>query len=44
MTDSILDEAYRRLIDTGPERNGWLSNHAPMAVEALAARGRADVG
>jgi hypothetical protein len=42
MTDPILDEAYRRLINTGPERDGWLSNHAPMAVETLAARGRAD--
>lgn len=31
----VLDEALERLHSTGPERNGWLSNHAPMAVEAL---------
>ncbi|MYW69273.1 DUF4243 domain-containing protein [Streptomyces sp. SID8379] len=36
-----LDEALQRLHATGPERLGRLSNHAPMAVEALAARGRA---
>ncbi|WP_327650118.1 questin oxidase family protein [Micromonospora zamorensis] len=39
MTSFVLDEAYERLRHTGPERNGWLSNHAPMAVEALAYRG-----
>jgi hypothetical protein len=38
MTD-VLDEALLRLRDTGPERRGWLSNHAPMAVEALARHG-----
>jgi hypothetical protein len=32
--DDYLDEAYDRLRDTGPERDGWLSNHAPMAAEA----------
>ncbi|MBG0566191.1 questin oxidase family protein [Actinoplanes aureus] len=37
-----LDEALHRLRDTGPERTGWLSNHAPMAVEALVRHGRAD--
>ncbi|NEE56540.1 questin oxidase family protein, partial [Streptomyces sp. SID8455] len=26
---------------SGPERDGWLSNHAPMAVEALVRRGQA---
>ncbi|WP_037869997.1 questin oxidase family protein [Streptomyces sp. SPB074] len=31
----MLDEALERLHSTGPERNGRLSNHAPMAVEAL---------
>jgi hypothetical protein len=41
MTDGILDEALERLRGTGPERNGWLSNHAPMAVEALVCRGHA---
>jgi hypothetical protein len=41
MTDSTLDEALIRLRDTGPERHGWLSNHAPMAVEVLVRRGHA---
>ncbi|MFD8209254.1 questin oxidase family protein [Streptomyces sp. NPDC059695] len=43
MTDTtgILDEALERLHTTGPERNGWLTNHAPMAVEALVRHGRA---
>ena len=41
MTGGILDEALQRLRDTGPERNGWLSNHAPMAAEALAHQGHA---
>jgi hypothetical protein len=41
MTD-VLDEALLRLRDTGPERGGWLSNHAPMAVEALARHGHGD--
>ncbi|MER5961967.1 questin oxidase family protein [Streptomyces sp. NPDC002057] len=36
-----LDEALERLHTTGPERDGWLSNHAPMAVEALVRHGRA---
>ena len=39
MSDGILDEALIRLRDTGPERNGWLSNHAPMAAEALVRHG-----
>jgi hypothetical protein len=33
------DEALERLHLTGPEFEGWLSNHGPMAVEALAHRG-----
>ncbi|MFE0642734.1 questin oxidase family protein [Streptomyces sp. NPDC058877] len=43
MTDTtgILDEALGRLHATGPERNGWLTNHAPMAVEALVHHGQA---
>jgi hypothetical protein len=41
MTDSTLDEALIRLRDTGPERDGWLSNHAPMAVEVLVRHGHA---
>lgn len=39
MDDGILDEAYRRLHRTGPEFEGWLSNHGPMAVEALVRHG-----
>lgn len=31
----VLDEAYERLHQTGPEFEGWLSNHGPMATEAL---------
>jgi hypothetical protein len=37
-----LDEAYRRLHARGPEFEGWLSNHGPMAAEAMARRGHAD--
>jgi hypothetical protein len=37
----ILDEAYERLHDTGPEFEGWLSNHGPMAAEAMARHGHA---
>ncbi|MFB7502916.1 questin oxidase family protein [Streptomyces broussonetiae] len=39
--ESTLDEAYERLHRTGPEFEGWLSNHGPMAVEALVRRGHA---
>jgi hypothetical protein len=42
MTDEMLDEALIRLHDTGPERDGWLSNHAPMAVEVLTRRGHGE--
>jgi hypothetical protein len=28
-----LDEAYERLHVTGPEFEGYLSNHGPMVVE-----------
>jgi hypothetical protein len=42
MTGTILDEALDRLRDTGPERDGWLSNHAPMAVESLVHAGHGD--
>ncbi|RLU86924.1 hypothetical protein CTZ27_24405 [Streptomyces griseocarneus] len=41
--DSTLDEALDRLHRSGPERLGWLSNHAPMAVEALVHHGHAPV-
>jgi hypothetical protein len=35
----MLDEVYERVRHTGPERDGWLSNHAPMAAEALVRNG-----
>ncbi|GAA4568035.1 questin oxidase family protein [Micromonospora coerulea] len=40
MDDGILNEAYQRLHRTGPEYEGWLSNHGPMAVEALVRHGQ----
>jgi len=40
-TTGTLDEALERIHLSGPERDGWLSNHAPMAVEALVRRGQA---
>ncbi|MEU2206826.1 questin oxidase family protein [Streptomyces hygroscopicus] len=39
-TSGTLDEALQRLHAAGPEREGWLSNHAPMAVEALVRHGQ----
>ncbi|BCJ41533.1 hypothetical protein GCM10010168_54680 [Actinoplanes ianthinogenes] len=42
MGNDTLDEALLRLHRTGPEFDGWLSNHAPMATEALIRHGRAD--
>lgn len=36
----VLDEAYEHLARTGPEFEGWLSNHGPMAAEALVRLGR----
>ena len=36
-----LDEAYERLHVTGPEFDGWLSNHGPMAAEAMVRHGHA---
>ena len=38
---AILDEAYQRLHQTGPEFQGWLSNHGPMAAEAMTRHGHA---
>jgi hypothetical protein len=35
MDDGVLDEAYERMHRTGPEFRGWLSNHGPMAADAL---------
>ena len=40
--DEILDESLARLAQTGPEYRGGLSNHGPMAAEALVRLGRAD--
>jgi hypothetical protein len=34
-----LDEAYERLHATGPEFDGYLSNHGPMAAEAMVRHG-----
>jgi len=39
---STLDEALAILKPYGPEYRGGLTNHGPMAVEALCALGRAD--
>jgi hypothetical protein len=38
----VLDEGLSRLAMTGPEYRGGLSNHGPMAAEALVRLGRAD--
>lgn len=35
----VLREAYGRFGRTGPEFEGWLSNHGPMAVEAMVRHG-----
>lgn len=36
MTEAdVLDDVYERLHQTGPEFDGWLSNHGPMAADAL---------
>ncbi|QIJ60892.1 questin oxidase family protein [Streptomyces sp. JB150] len=40
-TSGRLDEAFERLHAYGPEFRGWLSNHAPMVAESLAAHGQA---
>jgi Questin oxidase-like len=42
MTEQILNESLARLAATGPEFGGGLSNHGPMAAEALVQLGRAD--
>ena len=41
--DGTLDEAYERLHRTGPEFEGWLSNHGPMAVESMVRHGQGRV-
>ena len=40
--NEVLDEGLSRLAATGPEYRGGLSNHGPMAAEALVRLGRAD--
>ena len=40
--DLTLDEAYERMHRTGPEFDGWLSNHGPMAADALLRLGQGD--
>jgi hypothetical protein len=42
MTADVLDEVLIRFATTGPEFGPGLSNHGPMAAEALVALGRAD--
>ncbi|WP_433172729.1 questin oxidase family protein [Actinoallomurus sp. CA-150999] len=37
--NGTLEEAYERLHQTGPEFEGWLTNHGPMAVEAMVRHG-----
>jgi hypothetical protein len=38
----LLDEAYEQLHTKGPEFEGWLSNHGPMAADALMRLGRGE--
>src|ERR1700735_3018432 len=38
-----LDVAYERLHATGPEFDGFLSNHGPMAAEAMVRHGHGDL-
>ncbi|MGW7572426.1 questin oxidase family protein [Streptomyces sp. NPDC054765] len=40
-TSGTLDEALLRLHASGPEFRGYLSNHGPMAVEAMVHNGQA---
>jgi hypothetical protein len=40
--EDVLDESLNRLSATGPEFHGGLSNHGPMAAEAMIRIGRAD--
>ena len=42
MAHDLLDGTYQRLSVTGPEYGGGLSNHGPMAAEALLRLGRED--
>lgn len=42
MENAVLDEAYQRMRGTGPEFQGWLSNHGPMAADALIRMNRSE--
>src|SRR5439155_10094038 len=42
MSVDVIDEALERFAATGPEFGPGLSNHGPMAAEALVAMGRED--
>ncbi|MHA3701635.1 questin oxidase family protein [Jatrophihabitans sp. YIM 134969] len=42
MPGDEYDEALTRFHRTGPEFEGWLSNHGPMAADALVRTGHAD--
>jgi hypothetical protein len=35
---ATLDEAYQRLHKTGPEFDGWLSNHGPTPQNSFPAK------
>jgi hypothetical protein len=39
----VLDEALESIADAGPDLRNGLTNHAPMAIEALTAMGRGDL-
>jgi Questin oxidase-like len=41
-SEDVMDEALEMLAQTGPEYQGGLANHGPMASEALVAMGRPD--
>lgn len=42
MMEALLDSVYERMRDTGPEFEGWLSNHGPMAADGLIRLNRAE--
>jgi hypothetical protein len=41
-SEEVMDEALEMLARTGPEYQGGLANHGPMASEALIALNRSD--
>ena len=42
MTHTLFDTALESIKDAGPDLRNGLTNHAPMAIEALCALGRED--